>query len=114
MALCTIVHGRYWYTKVLWLTLVVTNQRAGCGVLLEGSVDMADARRRLGADQAVQGNMDPVTLFAGQDFITKKVHDTIEKAGNRKHVMNLGHGVMVGTPEENVAHFFKTVQDYRY
>ena len=62
----------------------------------------------------MQGNMDPVTLFAGQDFITKKVHDTIEKAGNRKHVMNLGHGVMVGTPEENVAHFFKTVQDYRY
>ena len=42
------------------------------------------------------------------------MHDTIKKAGNKKHVMNLGHGVMQGTPEENVAHFFKTVQDYRY
>lgn len=83
-------------------------------ISLDQTIDMADARRRLGPDQAVQGNIDPVTLFAGQDFITKKVHETIEKAGNRKHVMNLGHGVMVGTPEENVAHFFKTVREYRY
>ena len=67
---------------------------------------MADARARLGMDQAVQGNMDPLHLFASQDFITKKVHETIAKAGNKKHVMNLGHGVMVGTPEENVGHFF--------
>ena len=87
----------------------------GADVLsLDGTVDMADARKRLGMEQAVQGNMDPVTLFASKDFITEKVHDTIKKAGNKKHVMNLGHGVMQGTPEENVAHFFKTVQDYRY
>ena len=83
-------------------------------ISLDGTVDMADARARLGMGQAVQGNMDPVHLFASQDFITKKVHETIQKAGNTKHVMNLGHGVMVGTPEENVAHFFSTVRDYRY
>ena len=83
-------------------------------ISLDGTVDMADARARLGADQAVQGNMDPVHLFAKKEFIVDKVHDTIKKAGNKKHVMNLGHGVMQGTPEENVAHFFKTVQDYRY
>ena len=90
-------------------------QTTGADVIsLDGTVDMADARARLGMDQAVQGNMDPVALFANKEFITEKVHDTIKKAGNKKHVMNLGHGVMQGTPEENVAHFFKTVQDYRY
>jgi|TARA_B110000003_G_scaffold272664_1_gene308978 uroporphyrinogen decarboxylase len=83
-------------------------------ISLDGTIDMADARARLGMDQAVQGNMDPLHLFASQDFITKKVHETIAKAGNKKHVMNLGHGVMVGTPEENVGHFFKTVRDFRY
>ena len=79
-------------------------------ISLDGTVFMTWtplARFRMG--QAVQGNMDPVHLFASQDFITKKVHETIQKAGNTKHVMNLGHGVMVGTPEENVAHFFSTV-----
>ena len=83
-------------------------------ISLDGTVDMADARARLGADQAVQGNMDPVHLFAKKEFIVDKVHDTIKKAGNKKHVMNLGHGVMQGTPEENVATFFQTVRDYRY
>ena len=76
--------------------------------------EMRLARARLGADQAVQGNMDPVHLFAKKEFIVDKVHDTIKKAGNKKHVMNLGHGVMQGTPEENVATFFQTVRDYRY
>jgi uroporphyrinogen decarboxylase len=75
---------------------------------------MADARARLGMDQAVQGNMDPVSLFGSKAHITERVLDTIKKAGNTKHVMNLGHGVMQGTPEENVAHFFQTVKDYRY
>lgn len=83
-------------------------------ISLDGTVDMADARKRLGPEQAVQGNMDPVHLFANKEFIVNKVHDTIEKAGNKKHVMNLGHGVMQGTPEENVATFFQTVRDYRY
>ena len=83
-------------------------------ISLDGTVDMADARARLGMDQAVQGNMDPVHLFAKKEFIVDKVHDTIKKAGNKKHVMNLGHGVMQGTPEENVATFFQTVRDYRY
>tara|TARA_B110000977_G_scaffold183627_1_gene246456 strand:- start:1468 stop:2631 length:1164 start_codon:yes stop_codon:yes gene_type:complete len=83
-------------------------------ISLDGTVDMADARKRLGPEQAVQGNMDPVHLFANKEFIVNKVHDTIKKAGNKKHVMNLGHGVMQGTPEENVATFFQTVRDYRY
>ena len=61
-----------------------------------------------------KGNMDPVHLFANKQFIVDKVHDTIKKAGTHKHVMNLGHGVMQGTPEENVATFFQTVRDYRY
>lgn len=90
-------------------------QTTGADVIsLDGTVDMKDARRRLGPEQAVQGNMDPVTLFASKEVITDRVLDTIQKAGDKKHVVNLGHGVMQGTPEEHVAHFFKTVRDFRY
>lgn len=51
--------------------------------------------------------MDPVVLFSTKDAITAAVNDVLQKAGPRGHILNLGHGVLVGTPEENVAHMFE-------
>nr|QMU23812.1 uroporphyrinogen decarboxylase [Cymbidium hybrid cultivar] len=83
-------------------------------VSLDWTVDVAEGRRRLGLDVAVQGNIDPGVLFGSKDFITKRILDTVKKAGSDKHVLNLGHGIVVGTPEENVAHFFEVAKDIRY
>lgn len=74
---------------------------------LDWSVDMKDARQRLGPDKAVQGNVDPVILFAEHDAITEAVRDVLTKAGPRGHILNLGHGVVVGTPEDAVRHMFE-------
>lgn len=73
---------------------------------LDWTVDMADARRRLGPDVAVQGNIDPVVLFGTEAAIEEAVTSCLRKAGDRGHVLNLGHGVLVGTPEEAVTHMF--------
>jgi uroporphyrinogen decarboxylase len=62
----------------------------------------------------VQGNMDPGVLFGSREAIERRVVDTVRAAQGTRHIMNLGHGVLVGTPEASVAHFFevaKTVQD---
>eukprot|EP00245_Coleochaete_scutata_P000855 TRINITY_DN11013_c0_g1_i1.p1 TRINITY_DN11013_c0_g1~~TRINITY_DN11013_c0_g1_i1.p1 ORF type:complete len:493 (+),score=99.18 TRINITY_DN11013_c0_g1_i1:113-1480(+) len=83
-------------------------------VSIDWTVDLAEARQRIGQNLAVQGNMDPAALFGPKDFITKRVLETVAKAGSHKHIMNLGHGVLVGTPEEHVAHFFETAQSIRY
>ncbi|KAL8154354.1 hypothetical protein V2J09_012114 [Rumex salicifolius] len=83
-------------------------------VSLDWTVDMAEGRRRLGADVAVQGNVDPGVLFGSKEFITKRIMDTVKKAGKGKHILNLGHGIKVGTPEENVAHFFEVALGIRY
>jgi uroporphyrinogen decarboxylase len=83
-------------------------------ISVDWTVDMADARAVLGPNIGVQGNMDPGVLFGSQAFIRERIHDTIRKAGNRKHIMNLGHGILPNTPEENAAFFFKTVKEYRY
>ncbi|XP_052185767.1 uroporphyrinogen decarboxylase [Diospyros lotus] len=83
-------------------------------VSLDWTVDMADGRRRLGQDVAVQGNVDPGVLFGSKDFITNRINDTVRKAGKSKHILNLGHGIKVGTPEENVAHFFEVAKGIRY
>lgn len=83
-------------------------------VSLDWTVDMAEGRKRLGSDVAVQGNVDPGALFGSKEFITKRIHETVRKAGRDKHILNLGHGIVVGTPEENVAHFFEVAKNLRY
>jgi uroporphyrinogen decarboxylase len=65
-------------------------------------VDLGDAWRRLG-DVAVMGNLDPVTLFAGQDTVREHARRILERAGRRPgHIFNLGHGILPETPVENV------------
>jgi uroporphyrinogen decarboxylase len=79
-------------------------------VSVDWTVDMADARRRLGPNIGVQGNVDPCVLFGSQPFIRDRILDTIRKAGNRGHILNLGHGILPKTPEENAAFFFETAK----
>lgn len=79
-------------------------------VSVDWTVDMADARQRLGSEIGVQGNLDPGVLYGSKDFIRDRILDTIRKAGNRRHILNLGHGVLPDTPEENVAFFFETAK----
>lgn len=79
-------------------------------VSVDWTVDMADARKRLGANIKVQGNIDPGVLFGSKDFIRDRILDTIRKAGNRGHILNLGHGILPPTPEENAAFFFETAK----
>ena len=79
-------------------------------ISVDWTVDMAEARARLGANMGVQGNMDPCALYGSKDFIRDRILDTIRKAGKRGHIMNLGHGVLPTTPEENVAFFFETAK----
>lgn len=59
-----------------------------------------------------QGNMDPGVLFGSRDVIEARVLDTIRRAKSQgvRHIMNLGHGVLPGTPEENVATFFEVAR----
>ncbi|QIZ69412.1 uroporphyrinogen decarboxylase [Oxynema aestuarii] len=79
-------------------------------VSVDWTVDMADARKRLGPEIGVQGNIDPCVLFGSQEFIRDRILDTIRKAGNQGHILNLGHGILPGTPEENAAFFFETAK----
>lgn len=81
---------------------------------LDWTVDMGDARRRLGAGQSVQGNVDPTVLFAERGAIEEAVRDCLTKAGPRGHILNLGHGVLVGTPEDAVAHMFELSKSIKY
>jgi len=84
-------------------------------VSLDTSLDITDARARINDKTGIQGNIDPCLILAGdEDSIRARVHKTIEQGRGTKHIVNLGHGVLPGTSEENVGHFFNTVKDFRW
>jgi uroporphyrinogen decarboxylase len=70
---------------------------------LDWRVELGAAWRRVGHDVAVQGNLDPVALFADAAEIRRRARAILDAAGGRPgHVFNLGHGVLPDTPPANV------------
>ncbi len=76
-------------------------------ISLDWTVDMAEGCARLPKDIGIQGNVDPGILFGSSDMIKERIIDTVLKAKGRKHILNLGHGILPGTPEENARTFFE-------
>lgn len=60
-----------------------------------------DTARRV-FDRTVQGNLDPAALFAPWPVLQRKVEQVLVQAGQDRHVFNLGHGILPGTPVDNV------------
>ncbi len=76
-------------------------------VSLDWTVDMAEGCSRLPENVGIQGNVDPGLLFGSRTIIKNRIIDTVLKAKGRKHILNLGHGILPGTPEENAQVFFE-------
>jgi len=85
-------------------TLLELMKEAGGTVIgVDWRVPMDEARRRLGPDVAVQGNLDPVVLFAPVHEIERRVERILRQAGpGPGFIFNLGHGILPNTPVENV------------
>jgi uroporphyrinogen decarboxylase len=72
-------------------------------ISLDWMTDIAEARRRLGDDIALQGNLDPTALFGSADNVAQMVESICLKHDNKPgHVFNLGHGILPETPVETV------------
>jgi uroporphyrinogen decarboxylase len=72
------------------------------------------AWRAVGHGRAVQGNLDPITLFAPLEILALRVHEILRAAGGRPgHIFNLGHGIVPGTPVEHVQAVVRMVKEYR-
>jgi uroporphyrinogen decarboxylase len=85
-------------------TLLEHMKHAGGTVIgVDWRIGLDDARRRLGDDVAIQGNLDPVVLFAPLHEIERRVKAILRQAGEPPgFIFNLGHGILPGTPIEHV------------
>ena len=93
-----------------WLERIAAT---GCDCVgLDWTVDLGEARRRIGAQAALQGNIDPTVLLASPEAVRREVQRAIESFGaGAGHVFNLGHGVPQLTPPENVAALVAAVHE---
>jgi len=81
---------------------------------LDWRIPLDEGWQRLDHSCAVQGNLDPVVLFADWKELKSRAQDILRRAGARTgHIFNLGHGILPETPVENVKNLARFVQDYR-
>ncbi len=79
---------------------------------LDWQTDIGQARARVGHKVALQGNMDPVTLYANPEFIRAKVQTILQKYGQGTgHVFNLGHGILPDINPEHVKAMVDAVRE---
>ena len=102
------------YFGVDTASLLPAMRETGADVLgLDWRVPIDAGWRSLDYACAVQGNLDPITLFAESDLIRKRVHQILAQAAGRPgHIFNLGHGIVPGTPVENVQAVVRFVREF--
>jgi len=99
-----------------WLEKIAAS---GCDAVgLDWTTDLGAARRRVNGKLALQGNMDPLTLFASPEAVAQEATRILDGyaaagGGNTGHAFNLGHGINQHTPPESVTALVEAVHAHR-
>ncbi|MFG0296995.1 MAG: uroporphyrinogen decarboxylase [Maioricimonas sp. JB045] len=93
--------------------LLPAQRDAGGQVIgLDWRVDLAEAWATVGYDRAVQGNLDPMSLYADLDTLKARARAVLDGAGGRPgHIFNLGHGVLPDFSPEKVKALVQMVHE---
>ncbi len=76
-------------------------------ISLDWTVDIKEACKRIPENIGIQGNVDPGILFGSGESIKQRIDNTFARVDRKKYILNLGHGILPGTPEENAKIFFE-------
>ncbi len=96
-------------------TLLDAMSEAGSDVVgADWRIPLDQAWERIGADRAIQGNLDPTLLLGPRERLLDGAADVLRRAAGRPgHIFNLGHGILPGTPVENVEALAEFVHAYQ-
>jgi uroporphyrinogen decarboxylase len=80
---------------------------------IDWTTDIGDARRRVGDRVALQGNLDPMTLYGSVPVIRREVQRVLEEFGSGSgHVFNLGHGILPDVDPAHAGAMIQAVHEY--
>jgi uroporphyrinogen decarboxylase len=83
--------------------LDLVREAGGDVIGVDWRVDLAKAWAQIGYDVGIQGNLDPLVLFASREHIRERARALLDKAEGRPgHIFNLGHGILPETPVDHV------------
>jgi len=102
------------YFGVDTASLLPTMRETGADAIgLDWRVPLDVGWKAVGEGCAVQGNLDPIALFAPEPVLKQRVHEVLDAAAGRPgHIFNLGHGIVPGTPVDNVIRVVEWVKEY--
>lgn len=102
------------YFGVDTASLLPAMRETGADVLgLDWRISLDEGWRALNYGCAVQGNLDPIMLFAQPELLRKRVYEVMQQAAGRPgHIFNLGHGIVPETPVENVQRVVQYVREF--
>jgi uroporphyrinogen decarboxylase len=93
--------------------LKLMHEAGGSVIGVDWRVPIDEAWELMGMDCAIQGNLDPVSLFCSAEHIGNQVVDIVDRVGGRHgHIFNLGHGILQGTPIDKVEFLVESVHRY--
>ena len=94
-------------------TLLGTVKNCGADVVgVDWRTSLSVARNVLGPDIAVQGNLDPMALFASKEDLESRIDNVLREAGEEAgHIFNLGHGIDKNTDPDRVAFLVDRVRE---
>ena len=102
------------YFGVDTASLLSTMRETDADVIgLDWRVPLEEGWKSVGDGCGVQGNLDPIALFAPEDVLERRVREVLEAAASKRgHIFNLGHGIVPGTPVQNVIRVVEWVKEY--
>jgi len=101
------------YFGVDTASLLPAMRETGADVMgLDWRTPLDEGWKAVGPGCGVQGNLDPITLFAPEEVLRSRVAEVLRLAAGRPgHIFNLGHGIVPGTPVENVISVVEWVKE---
>jgi uroporphyrinogen decarboxylase len=101
------------YFGVDTASLLPAMRETGADVLgLDWRTPLAEGWKAAGPGCAIQGNLDPIALFAPLPVLEARVREVLRQAAGRPgHIFNLGHGIVPGTPVENVIQVVQWIKE---
>lgn len=82
---------------------------------LDWNADILNVKQNLPEGMAIQGNFDPIILYADKAVIKEKIHQLFERMrGQDGFIFNLGHGIMPDMDFDKVKFAIETIKEFKY